>query len=110
MIFLQLFYEFFKAGLFAIGGGLATLPFLKQISLGRASVNQNYVEVGLSVSSSCAVAACYSTCNSYRRSGYTKFFLESLYQLRELHNLELFYSFHNLSNSHGIKPPILDNF
>ena len=33
MIFLQLFYEFFKAGLFAIGGGLATLPFLKQISL-----------------------------------------------------------------------------
>ena len=29
MIFLQLFYEFFKAGLFAIGGGLATLPFLK---------------------------------------------------------------------------------
>ncbi len=33
MIFIRLFYEFFKAGLFAIGGGLATLPFLKQISL-----------------------------------------------------------------------------
>ena len=33
MIFLQLFYEFFKTGLFAIGGGLATLPFLKQIAL-----------------------------------------------------------------------------
>ena len=32
MIFLQLFYEFFKAGLFAIGGGLATLPFLYDIS------------------------------------------------------------------------------
>lgn len=57
---------------------------LDNADLGRASVNQNYVEVGLSVSSSCAVAACYSTCNSYRRSGYTKFFLESLYQLREL--------------------------
>ena len=28
MIYLRLFYEFFKAGLFAIGGGLATLPFL----------------------------------------------------------------------------------
>ena len=28
MIFLQLFYEFFKIGLFSIGGGLATLPFL----------------------------------------------------------------------------------
>lgn len=28
MIYLQLFYEFFTTGLFAIGGGLATLPFL----------------------------------------------------------------------------------
>ena len=28
MIYLQLFYEFFKTGLFAVGGGLATLPFL----------------------------------------------------------------------------------
>lgn len=33
MIYLQLFIEFFKTGLFAIGGGLATLPFLKQIAL-----------------------------------------------------------------------------
>lgn len=32
MIFLSLFYEFFKAGLFAVGGGLATIPFLKEIS------------------------------------------------------------------------------
>ena len=28
MIYLQLFYEFFKTGLFAVGGGLATIPFL----------------------------------------------------------------------------------
>lgn len=33
MIYIQLFVEFFKAGLFAIGGGLATLPFLKEIAL-----------------------------------------------------------------------------
>lgn len=32
MIYLQLFFEFFKAGLFAVGGGLATLPFLQDIS------------------------------------------------------------------------------
>ena len=32
MVFLQLFYEFFKTGLFSIGGGLATLPFLQQIA------------------------------------------------------------------------------
>ena len=32
MIYLQLFLQFFKTGLFAIGGGLATLPFLYEIS------------------------------------------------------------------------------
>lgn len=32
MIYLTLFFEFFKTGLFAIGGGLATLPFLQNIS------------------------------------------------------------------------------
>ncbi|MBE6448267.1 MAG: chromate transporter [Alphaproteobacteria bacterium] len=32
MIFLQLFYEFFKIGLFAIGGGLVTVPFLFDLS------------------------------------------------------------------------------
>lgn len=32
MIFLKLFWEFFKTGLFAIGGGMATVPFLQDIS------------------------------------------------------------------------------
>lgn len=32
MIYIQLFVEFFKAGLFAVGGGMATLPFLYDIS------------------------------------------------------------------------------
>ena len=31
MIYLQLFWEFFKTGLFAVGGGMATLPFLQNI-------------------------------------------------------------------------------
>ena len=31
MILLKLYWEFFKTGLFAIGGGMATLPFLKNI-------------------------------------------------------------------------------
>jgi len=31
MIYLKLFFEFFKIGLFAIGGGLATLPFLREL-------------------------------------------------------------------------------
>lgn len=32
MTYLHLFIEFFKAGLFAIGGGLATIPFLQDIA------------------------------------------------------------------------------
>lgn len=32
MTYLLLFWEFFKTGLFAIGGGLATIPFLMDIS------------------------------------------------------------------------------
>ena len=32
MLYLQLFLEFFRAGLFATGGGLATLPFLYDIA------------------------------------------------------------------------------
>ncbi len=31
MFYVQLFYEFFKVGLFAIGGGLATYPFLHEL-------------------------------------------------------------------------------
>ena len=31
MIYLRLFWEFFKTGLLSIGGGLATLPFLRQM-------------------------------------------------------------------------------
>lgn len=32
MIYLILFWEFFKVGLFAVGGGLATIPFLYNLS------------------------------------------------------------------------------
>ncbi len=32
MLYLRLFWEFFKTGLFAIGGGMATIPFLYDMS------------------------------------------------------------------------------
>lgn len=32
ILLLQLFYEFFKVGLFAVGGGMATIPFLYSMS------------------------------------------------------------------------------
>ena len=35
MIYLLLFYEFFKVGLFSIGGGLATIPFLYDLASRR---------------------------------------------------------------------------
>lgn len=31
MIYLRLFWEFFKVGLFSVGGGLATIPFLQDL-------------------------------------------------------------------------------
>ena len=31
-LYLQLFWEFFKTGLFAVGGGMATVPFLRDIA------------------------------------------------------------------------------
>ncbi len=32
MLFLRLYFEFFKTGLFAVGGGLATIPFLNALA------------------------------------------------------------------------------
>lgn len=32
MLLLRLFYEFAKIGLFAIGGGMATIPFLTKLA------------------------------------------------------------------------------
>jgi hypothetical protein len=32
MTYVILFFEFFKIGLFAVGGGLATLPFLYELA------------------------------------------------------------------------------
>ena len=33
MLYLRLFFEFFKTGLFAVGGGLATIPFLRDMGV-----------------------------------------------------------------------------
>ena len=33
MIFVRLFYEFIKVGLFAVGGGMATFPFLEDLAV-----------------------------------------------------------------------------
>ena len=35
MIYAQLFYEFFKIGLFNFGGGTTAIPFLQDMSVNR---------------------------------------------------------------------------
>ncbi|MFQ9915102.1 MAG: chromate transporter [Flavonifractor plautii] len=40
MILLRLFYEFFKTGLFSVGGGMATIPFLQHMGEGHRLVHQ----------------------------------------------------------------------
>ena len=52
MIYLRLFWEFFKTGLFAIGGGMATLPFLKDIGLSTGWYTQTDLMNMLAVSES----------------------------------------------------------
>ncbi len=52
MIYLKLFLAFFKIGLFAIGGGLATLPFLYEISHTHGWFSQQMVADMLAVSES----------------------------------------------------------
>ena len=42
-LYLKLFWEFFKVGLFAVGGGMSTLPFLKEI--GTATGWYTYTEL-----------------------------------------------------------------
>ena len=53
-LYLRLYWEFFKTGLFAIGGGMATLPFLKDIGRPRL-VSQTDLMNMLAVSESTPV-------------------------------------------------------
>ena len=52
LLLLRLFYEFFKVGLFSVGGGLATLPFLKEMAVrtGWFTVQQLYDMLAVSES------------------------------------------------------------
>ena len=52
MIYLRLFLEFLKTGLFAVGGGLATLPFLSQMSTKYGWFSQEELANMLAVSES----------------------------------------------------------
>ena len=52
MIYLQLFWEFFKIGLFAVGGGMATLPFLQKLAVTSGWYSQALITDMIAVSES----------------------------------------------------------
>lgn len=52
MIYLRLYIEFFKIGLFAVGGGLATLPFIGQLAEKYGWVTQRQILDMIAISES----------------------------------------------------------
>ena len=52
MIYLQLFWEFFKTGLFSFGGGMATIPFLSDMGSRTGWFTQSFLADMIAVSES----------------------------------------------------------
>ena len=52
MIYLQLFWEFLKIGLFAVGGGMATLPFLQDLAVKTGWYSQSLITDMIAISES----------------------------------------------------------
>lgn len=52
MIYLQLFFEFFKIGLFAIGGGMAAIPFLQDLSVKTGWYTTDFITTMIAISES----------------------------------------------------------
>jgi chromate transporter len=52
MIYFELFFEFFKIGLFAVGGGMATLPFLRHLSATTGWFSEAFIVDMIAISES----------------------------------------------------------
>ena len=52
MIYLKLFWEFLQIGLFAVGGGMATLPFLQRLSASTGWFSQALITDMIAISES----------------------------------------------------------
>ena len=52
MIYLKLFYEFLKIGLFAVGGGMATIPFLKRLGEETSWFDTSFISDMIAISES----------------------------------------------------------
>lgn len=51
-VYLQLFWEFFKIGIFAVGGGMATLPFLQDMADKTGWFSQVFITDMIAISES----------------------------------------------------------
>ena len=52
MILLKLFFEFFKIGIFAVGGGMATIPFLQELGARTGWFTQSFITDMIAISES----------------------------------------------------------
>lgn len=52
MIYLRLFWEFLKIGLFAVGGGMATIPFLQELAYKTGWYSQDFITDMIAISES----------------------------------------------------------
>ena len=80
MIYIRLFIEFFKTGLFSIGGGLATLPFLYEISNSTHWFSHSDIAdmIAISESTPGAIGINMSTYAGFKTAGYAGGILATL--------------------------------
>lgn len=71
MLLLKLFFEFFQIGLFAVGGGLATLPFLYRLADRSAWLSRSQIADMIAVSESTpgAIGVNLATFTGFLQSG-----------------------------------------
>ncbi len=72
MIYLQLFYEFCKVAVFTFGGGMASIPFLKEMALrtGWFTLEQLTDFIAISESTPGPIAVNIATYAGYNTAGY----------------------------------------
>ena len=80
MIYFQLYYEFLKIGLFAIGGGMATIPFLQEISIKTGWFTEALLAdmIAISESTPGPIGINMATYVGYTTAGITGGFIASL--------------------------------
>lgn len=73
MLLLRLFVEFFKIGLFAVGGGMATIPFLQELGQRTNWFSQSFITdmIAISESTPGPIGINMATCVGFRLAGVT---------------------------------------